>query len=397
MNKLACLCSDWLRFGLFCCVWVPVLEVLARPVLLWGMEAGEASSLLEGLKTLFTSSSNGVKLPAPLAKAMSGYYLDTLQVETMDDVAEMDPDEMEEAATEAWQAVFEASLPRPHALRVRKWAGETSSRKGNSDKGGLALLADAATVGDIAEDDRRGAAKKEAESLNLTPFDKEKAIKDMAAQGLTCERIVALSLSLILGRVCRPGMVANLKYGEDPALCEAAKTSRKADKKMLPKILKSKSYADLGAFFSDLMMDFSADGMITESSLVASWWAETNGCFSTEKELLFEYIESYFDKYAGRGLPERIDTVLVTRLRNSSGSGGAGKAELEKFKAKLAEQESKMSKMASELNTVKQKMEHNSKKPTPEEQEERRKKVTCHICKKKGHYASECPDKPEGE
>ena len=71
MNKLSRLRFEvGLRFGLFCCVWVPVLEVLARLVLLWGMEASESHSLLESLKSLFTSSSNGVKLPVPLAKAM---------------------------------------------------------------------------------------------------------------------------------------------------------------------------------------------------------------------------------------------------------------------------------------------------------------------------------------
>ena len=357
-------------------------------------EAGEdkANSLLAELKTLFSASLHDVKLPVPLVKAMSGYYLETMQVESIEDVAKMDPDEMEEAAAEAWQDVYGAVLPKPHALRVRKWAGEVSQKPAGGQ--GAAILAQSSTVGDIAEDDRRVAAKKEAESLNLTPFDKEKATKDMANQGLSCERIVALSLSLILGKVCRPSMVANLKYGEDPALCEAAKASRKADKKTLAKILKKKDYADLGAFFSDLMMDFSADGMITESSLVASWWAETNGFFSTEKELLFEYIEDYFEKYAGRGLPERIDTVLVTRLRNSAGTGGAGKVELEKLKAKVAEQDAKISKLSSEVNTCKQKLE---KKPTPEELEERRKRVTCHLCKKKGHYASECPDKPDGE
>ena len=357
------------------------------------MEAGGEDALAMELKGLFSSSSNDVKLPGPLVKAMSGYYIEVLQVESVDDVARMDPEEMEAAALEAWRAAFLAELPKPHALRVRKWAGETISK---GQGGTVPILAQSSTVGDIAEDDRRSAAKKEVESLNLTPFDKEKAVKDMANQGLSCERIVALSLSLILGKVCRPSMVANLKYGEDPALCEAAKASRKADKKTLAKILKKKDYADLGAFFSDLMMDFSADGMITESSLVASWWAETNGCFSTEKDLLFEYIEDYFEKYAGRGLPERIDTVLVTRLRNSAGSGGAGKADLEKLKAKVAEQDAKISKLSAEVNTCKQKVESN-KKPSQEEQEERRKRVTCHICKKKGHYASECPDKPADE
>ena len=56
-------------------------------------EAGDDKSkaLLEELKSLFSASLHDVKLPVPLIKAMSGYYLETLQVESIDDVAKMDP------------------------------------------------------------------------------------------------------------------------------------------------------------------------------------------------------------------------------------------------------------------------------------------------------------------
>ena len=37
------------------------------------------------------------------------------------------------------------------------------------------------------------------------------------------------------------------------------------------------------------------------------------------------------------------------------------------------------------------------KKPSKEEQDERRKNVTCHHCGKKGHYKSECPDLEKDE
>ena len=144
------------------------------------------------------------------------------------------------------------------------------------------------------------------------------------------------------------------------------------------------------------MASYASDGMSTESSLVASWWAETSGCFSSDKELLFEYLQAYFDKYAGRGLPERVDTVLVTRIRNQSASaGGASKEELKQMKSKLEEQAGKIEKLSSKVNTLEQKVSTFKPKVTPEEQLERRSKVTCHKCGKKGHYASECPEAKE--
>ena len=108
----------------------------------------------------------------------------------------------------------------------------------------------------------------------------------MAAQGLSCARIIALSLSLVLGKVSKLSTCMSLKYGEDPALSEPAKQARKAGKKTIATVIKSKDYSGAGAFFSALMQSYAADGMIEESSLVAAWWAETSGCFSSAADKL---------------------------------------------------------------------------------------------------------------
>ena len=299
-------------------------------------ETEDREELVKAFKALFAAPSNGVKLTGVVVSSMASYFVDELKLSELEEVAKDDPAEMEEAANEAWMLKFDGeALPKPHAHRVRVWAGAPSG-KGSGMK--ETLVGQSTSVGDIAEDDRRTAAKKEAEDLDLSPFEREKAAKDMAAQGLTCARIVAMSQSLILGKVVKPSSLGGLKYGEDPALSELSKAMRKAKKKMLSDVISSKNYAEAGAFFSDLMMSYSSDGMITESSLVASWWAETSGCFSSDKELLFDYLHAYFEKYAGRGLPERVDTVLVTRIRNKSGGGGgASKEELKSLKAKVAE------------------------------------------------------------
>ena len=233
--------------------------------------------------------------------------------------------------------------------------------------------------------------------MDLSIFEREKAIKDMAAQGLSCARLVALSLSLVLGKVSKPSASAGLKYGEDPALSEPAKQARKASRKLLSTVIKGADFGELGAFFADLMRAYAADALMEESALIATWWAETSSCFASDKDLLFKYVEDYFDKYAGRGLPVMVDTLLVTRLRNSSAGSGFSKEEGKKLMTRCTESETQMTKMKAELNTLKQQLgnlkeEKKTTKVTPEEQAARKAKVTCHNCGETGHYQSECPN-----
>ena len=217
----------------------------------------------------------------------------------------------------------------------------------------------------------------------------------MAAQGISVERIVSLSLSLIMGKVSKLSVSENMKWGEDPALTDVAKQARKAGKKLLSDVLKTENFASIAAFFSDIMRSYAALGMVEESSLVASWWAETAGCFNQDKGPLFKYLEAYFEKYAGRGLPERVDTVLITRTRNQGGGdGGVSKDDFAKLKKRMEECESANGKFKSEISDLKKQLS-DKKKPTKEELEERRKKVKCHLCGELGHYQSECPNKTE--
>ena len=326
-----------------------------------------------------------------MVAALVTYFLTVVKIEDIEEVPKDAPDEMQESASEAWDEENGVSLPRSLILKVRKWAGQPSTNKAT----GSETLAQPSSVGAIAAEDRNTAARQMASGLDLSPFEREKVVKDMADQGLSCERIVALSLSLILGKVSKLSLTADMKYGEDPALSDPAKQARKAGKKILSVIVKGKNFVEAAAFFSDLARNYAADGMSVESSLVATWWAETSGCFSIDSnDQLFSYLDSYFEKYAGRGLPTMIDTILVTRIRNAAGSSsGIGKKEIEAIQKRMGELEEKCKKQNAKISELESKV--GKKKPTPEEQEERRKNVICNICKKKGHYASECPEKKD--
>ena len=328
---------------------------------------------------------NGVKLPAQLAACMAHHFVTGMKLVSTDEIEVDEPDEMEEVATEAWSGKFGEDLPKAFATRVRKFAGETSTSAGKKES-----LASPLGVGEIGEEERRSAAKKEALGLGyLTPFEKEKAMSDMAAQGLSSERITSLSLSLVVGKVSKLSESVDMKYGEDPALSETAKQARKAGKKLLSGLIKEANYANTAAFFTDIMRGYAALGMVEESSLVASWWAETSGCFK-DNDALFKYLDAYFEKYAGRGLPVTIDTVLVTRLRQAGGEGVVAlKEDIGKLKKRIDDLEKGNSSLKQSVEQLKTKV--GKQKPTAEEQEERKKNVVCHNCGEKGHYQSECP------
>ena len=349
------------------------------------------TELSEEVQGLLTSVRHGVELPNKVVQALGSYFVEELEVESVDEISKDDPDELEASAVCAYQAAFTKELPPPHAHRVRKWAGEQFNSKANASSGKKDTLASSVEVGAVVEEDRVKAAKVEVSGMDLSPIEQAKAIKDMAAQGLSCKRLVGLSASLTLGRVCKPSETSMLKYGEDPALSDLAKNVRKAKKKLLANLLSNKNFSETGAFFSHLMMCYSQDGMVEEASLIAAWWAETSGCFSSENEMLFEYLTEYFEKYAGRGLPVSIDTALIVRLRNAAASS-ISKEDFKKLKETVATLVTDLSKVKSELNTVNQKMATLSKKPTKEELEEKRAAAKCHNCGKMGHYGYECPE-----
>ena len=109
-----------------------------------------------------TSVRNGVKLSSSLSACMAQHLVASMKLTSVDEIEADEPDEMEEIASEAWQGKFSEALPKAFATRIRKWAGEVSTSLGKKES-----LATPLGVGEIGEDERRSAAKKEALGMGL--------------------------------------------------------------------------------------------------------------------------------------------------------------------------------------------------------------------------------------
>ena len=362
----------------------------------------EDSPLVTELKGLFGSTCNGVKLSTALALALVSYFIAVVKITDVEEVPKDAVDEMEEAATEAWQTAHSMDLPKSLALRVRKWAGLQASSPVKE------TLAGSSGIGDVAEQDRQNAAKTIVDTLDLNAFDKEKAVKDMANQGLQLSRIKALSYSLTLGYPVSLSKVIDMPYGEDPALSDMAKKARKANKRLLQDVIKTKDCVRTAVFFSDLARKFALDGMTVESSLISTWWTETASCFASDADSLHTYLEDYFEKYAGRGLPVPVDALLMIRMRHNA-TGGASKEEMRTLKAGIAEMKeantklkSRMQQAEDRLTALKNKTPGGPAPPagpkkTAAEIEEIRKNTKCRLCGEMGHFKNECPQLKDKE
>ena len=369
-----------------------------------GVAAGGAALVTEPtveveamLAKAFSEERNGVKLSSAMLPLLIAHYVKS-KARSIDDVGVDDPDEIEEALAEEWLDYYSTELPKAMTRRARRWAGEASRAKKSL---GPALAA-GESMGEIAESDRRIAARTVLKDMELSPFEQEKAVTDMASQGLSIERIVALSLSLVLGRVQMLSKSSNLKYGEDPAISEPVKAARKAGKRLLSKIIADGSTAVATTHFTSLMREFAEMHMTIEAALVGAWWAETQGCFGSDSKSMFKYMAEYFEKHAGRGLPRALDTDLVVRLRGSTsekGDDSAVKEELKALKSKLAEAASSQAEHKRELAALKALVRKNASAEGGEEGDGSKKefKGKCRICGEKGHTAKNCPHKDDPE
>ena len=66
----------------------------------------------------------------------------------------------------------------------------------------------------------------------------------------------------------------------------------------------------------------------------------------SDRDSIFQYVEDYFDKYVGRGLPVTVDPVLISTIRQSTGGGaGASKEDHKTLKNRGNDLESVLTKL----------------------------------------------------
>ena len=102
--------------------WLVLCSVSLTCVAMGDVDAEIVDELRAKLKSLFTAVRNGISLTGALIVALVTFYSTVMMVENVEEVSINDPDELEEAAAEAWQHTHSFDLPRAQIVRVRKWA-----------------------------------------------------------------------------------------------------------------------------------------------------------------------------------------------------------------------------------------------------------------------------------
>ena len=88
----------------------------------------ERSDLEVEISEALKASRHGVKLSNKLVDNMVVFFIESVKVDSIEDVPMDEPDELEECAREAWQDGYSKPLPGVLALKVRKCVLRQSGR-----------------------------------------------------------------------------------------------------------------------------------------------------------------------------------------------------------------------------------------------------------------------------
>ena len=278
------------------------------------------------------------------------------------DVNEIEMSRIKELAQEAWgDSHAGAPLPGPHsrALTAYVTVGKPRSVKDfNID----ASLAGSEDVDEEDFDTVFGTS-------SPSPRDVAKLVDDKKNQGISGMRIIALSLSLELGRVPALGEVAgNVFYGSDPRIADIVKKQKKAGIQTMQKILEGTDVRlRLNSHFVCIIREFSERRQIVEASLVTQFWAETQSV-SQDDAVLVQYMLEYFRKNPGRGIPTVVDVLVAQRVIGSrAASSGASPEAIKEvketnksLKQELGETKRILNELKAEMGRIKSKIGNTS-------------------------------------
>ena len=77
-------------------------------------DGGLGPGLNDEVAALFTTKRHGTDLPSKLIKVIVSYYMDVLEIDSIEEVEHDDPNEMEEAANDAYASAMGKELPLPY-------------------------------------------------------------------------------------------------------------------------------------------------------------------------------------------------------------------------------------------------------------------------------------------
>ena len=130
-----------------------------------------------------------------------------------------------------------------------------------------------------------------------------------------------------------------------------------------------------------------------EASIVTAFLVEMQQLFRLDHPAMIEYLRLYLRRYKGRAFPTKLDFSIYAQAM----SVNAGKAQLsdEQKAAIKAGKESagKIEALTAKLNSLTQSIADMKKSKGDEE----KKKKTCNICGKPGHFAVNCKANPKSD
>ena len=267
------------------------------------------------------------------------------------------------------RAVGRDTLPPHLQATLRAWW------LGAAQAGGTLQVARSASAPPV----RVASAPAAAEESALT----EVQVAELTKQNLSSAGALALSVSLLTGYVVTDKDLASggsvfegAIYGRNPSTVKCVRQA-KDDPGSLHHALKSGERSVVVQHLRNLGKDYRERDMLAEASLILEFSSGLGDI--TEDKQFFTYIERFFRKYPGRGLPELpLDRILRDDVyREHERSVESFKKEL----AELAKRVTKAEAAAAEAQRAAEEAKRSGKSGAK----------TCFWCGEEGHVKPDCP------
>lgn len=381
--------------------------LVPRSVLCLSSAMAEAAVIEASVDKLLSESRNDVELPGALVASLKEYLLKTLQVKEVSRDAPSSTEEWVNSASEAWELSHSGALPALMASRVKRWA-LTETFEVEKSKApaclppGLGATAKASTYDLIASELGVSPAQihEDFDAHQVSSHTRSVALSDMKAQGMLPSRILGLSLAMETGSARPDSEIVGMGYGNEIGVSSLVKDLRKAGKDILSELLKEGKMHRIQLHLNGVIRDLGVHQRVREVALLSAWMGEWTLMFVNEDAMAVAYLKEYLKIYAGRGLPVEFDFRIYFRAMKAYGKDGEAFKELAKevkgLKGNISQltdqcssHKAKITQLQSTVDALKSKVNISEGGGA--------KGIVCNYCKKKGHFARDCPKKKEDE